>query len=182
MSDQTQIASRYANAFFALVNESKASDKIEAELVGLLSLVQENEEFTSFLSSPSVTLSEQQSVLDDLAQKTKLQQLTHNLLKLLCDNRRLALLGAVIEDVLVRMEEARGELRAEIVTAKALSAKQEKQVTEMIEKKTGRKVNARVIVKEDIIGGLIVKYGSTMIDDSVKSKLDKLKRQMKGAA
>ncbi len=182
MSDQTQIASRYANAFFALVNESKASDKIEAELVGLLALVKENEEFASFLQSPSVKLSEQQGVLDEIASKAKLQDLTHNLLKLLCENRRLAILGDVLEDILVRLEEARGELRADIIASKALSATQEKQVTEMIEKKTGRKVNARVIVKEEIIGGLIIKYGSTMIDDSVKSKLDKLKRQMKGAA
>lgn len=182
MSGQTQIASRYANAFFALVQDNKVSDKIEAELAQLLALITENEDFKSFLNSPSVKLSEQQAVIDDIANKAKLQDLTHNLLKLLCENRRLALLGNVIEDVLVRLEQSRGELRADIISAKELSEKQEKQVKDMIAKKTGLKVNASVTVKPELIGGLIVKYGSTMIDDSVKSKLDKLKRQMKGAA
>lgn len=185
MSVQTQIAHRYAKAFFEAVSDSgtkKAQQDAEKEIIALRDLLDKNENLRDFLADPSITQAEQMAVVTDIANKMKLSDLVSNLLKLLVRNRRLEMMGAVLNAVLDLYAQSRDEMVAHVTSAKKVSAAQTKEIVSILESKTGKKISLETRIDETLIGGVVIQYGSTLIDNSVKTKLDKMKRQLKGAA
>lgn len=185
MSVQTQIAHRYAKAFFEAVSDSgtkKAQQDAEKEIIALRDSLDKNENLRDFLADPSITQAEQMAVVTDIANKMKLSDLVSNLLKLLVRNRRLEMMGAVLNAVLDLYAQSRDEMVAHVTSAKKVSAAQTKEIVSILESKTGKKISLETRIDETLIGGVVIQYGSTLIDNSVKTKLDKMKRQLKGAA
>ena len=170
---------RYAKALFSIASENKNLKKIESDLLNLKNLTTSSGIFKNFLFSPMYNSSQQQEIILQISKKLKLTDEVKNILYLLCKNRRLNILINLIKsfEALSRME--RGEIHAEVVSHEKISNKQEKTIKDILKKKLGKEVILEVKVDEKIIGGLIFKIGSKMIDTSIKSKLFKLKTLMK---
>lgn len=182
MSDHIKIASRYAVALFEVAKEAKATEILEKELIALQNLISEASDFRLFLTNPSFSREEQMAAVDDIGKKVKLSSMVVNTIKLVAENRRLSLLENIILLTLEKLTEDRGEVTAKILSAKKLSSKQEKDIVTALKKATGKDVSVETAIDSELIGGVIVRCGSLMIDNSVKTKIETMKRQMKGAA
>ena len=131
------------------------------------------------IASPVITREEQAAAIGALAKKMKLSALTANTLALMAENRRLFVLPQLAADLSARIAAEKGEVTAEVTSAAALSADQAAKLAASLKAKVGKQVKLKTAVDESLIGGLVVKLGSTMIDTSVKSKLAALQNAMK---
>jgi len=179
---QTQmIAARYADAFFDLAETQNAIETCESDLNNLKTVLHDHEELRSFIKSPVYNAEDQQKVVENLAEKAGFSPLTRNFLNLITSNRRLFALDAIIDAFTQRLSTHRGEVNAQAVTAIALNQDQERRLRSEIETVVGKAVNLETRIDPELLGGMIVKVGSTMIDSSLKTKLNRLQSVMKEA-
>ncbi len=174
-------AARYASALFDLARDSAAIETIESELVSLQSAINASADLRGFLKSPVYGRDEQLSAIGALASKAGFGGLTSNFLKLVAQNRRLFALEDMIRAFRALAASHRGEVSAEAATAAPMSADQIKALRLEIERMVGKAVNLETRVDPDLLGGLVVKIGSKMVDASLKTKLNRLKTVMKKA-
>jgi F-type H+-transporting ATPase subunit delta len=173
------IAARYAKAIFDLAREANTLPALEQDLQALAETVETNAEFGDLISSPIYSREEQASSLAAIASKMGLSTLTANTLGLMAEKRRLFVLPAMIAAVKDMIAEEKGEITAEITASKALTKAQSDKLAETLKASVGKDVIVNVEVDESLIGGLIVKVGSRMIDTSIRSKLSNLQNSMK---
>ncbi len=174
------LADRYAAALFDLADERKALDAVAGDLQGLRAMLRDSGDLRRLIRSPVLTREEQGKAIAALAEKAGIATLTRNFLGLLAQNRRLFALPEMIESYLHRLAEKRGEVTAHVVSAQDLSPAQREAVNEQLRKAVGRKVAVDIEVDPSLLGGLVVKVGSRMVDASLKSKLHRLQLAMKG--
>ncbi len=175
----TGIAARYATAVFDLAREGKAIKALESDVATLEAAMAESADLRTLLTSPLYSREEQSGAISAVAKKMKLSDTTSNVLALLASKRRLFVLPqllAVLQDML---SEERGEVTAEVTTAKKLTKAQADKLAKTLKAQVGKSVTIKETVDESIIGGLIVKVGSKMIDTSIASKLNALQNTMK---
>lgn len=173
------IAARYATALFELAKEDKALKALEADAEALAGALAVSPELNAMIGSPVVSRDEQAAAIAAIAKKMKLSALTANTLALMAANRRLFVLPQLVTDVQARIAAEKGEVTAEVTSATALSADQAKKLAATLKARVGKDVKLKTAVDETLIGGLVVKLGSTMIDTSVRSKLAALQNAMK---
>ncbi len=174
-------ARRYAEALFDLAVENGALEKVEADLKNLGGAIAGSADFRAFLSSPVYDVADKERAVAALAEKAGLSPMTRNFLGVVAANRRLSSLEAMIAAFTRRLADHRGEVSAEAIAAAPLNDEQTKRLRGEIERIVGKAVNLSVKVDEDLLGGLVVKVGSKMIDSSLKTKLNRLKSVMKEA-
>lgn len=174
------LADRYAAALFELADERKALDAVAADLQGLRSLMQESGDLRRLIRSPVVTRAEQGRAVAAFGERVGFSPLTRSFIGLLAQNRRLFALPEMIEGFLNRLAERRGEVTAQVVSAQELTPAQREAVDERLRKAVGRKVAVDIRVDPSLLGGLVVKVGSRMVDASLRSKLHRLQLAMKG--
>lgn len=174
-------AGRYASALFELAQESNAIDTVEGELATLQSAIDGSAELRGFFKSPVYGRDEQLSAVAALASKAGFGALVSNFLKLIAQNRRLSALEDMIRAFRALAADHRGEVSAEAATAAPMSDDQIKALRLEIERMVGKAVNLETRVDPDLLGGLVVKIGSKMVDASLKTKLNRLKTVMKKA-
>ena len=177
----TGVASRYAAALFELAKEAGRADAVEAELKILQGAVAASDDLGAFLKSPVYDREAQTKVAAALAEKAGFDALTANFLRLVAQNRRLFALPDIIGAFLELAAADRGEIAAEAIAAAPMNEEQVKALRHEIEAKMGKAVNLETRVDPDLLGGLVVKVGSVMIDASLKTKLNRLKTVMKEA-
>ena len=175
------VALRYAEALFDLAKEEGALEAVEGDMKALSGSIASAPEFRDFLKSPVYGAEEKAGAIAAIAEKANFSPLTRNFLNLVAKNRRLFALEGVIAAFMQALAKHRGEVSAEATAAAALSDDQIKRLRGEIEGIVGKAVNLNVKVDPEILGGLIVKVGSTMIDSSLRSKLTRLKSKMKEA-
>lgn len=173
------IARPYANALFDLAVAQKAVSSVEASLDGIGDLIRSNQDFSNLLASPVVASEVKSGVIEAIVAKAKLPELVANFLRTVADNARLFVLPAMIEAFKDLAAKERGELRAEVTSAAPLTKKQLTDLARVLKSKTGKTVTLDTNVDPSLIGGLIVKVGSQMIDSSLKTKLTAMKIAMK---
>ncbi len=178
-SISTGIAERYATAVFDLAKEGKALKALEKDIGVLDGALNDSDDFKTLLSSPLYSREEQAGAMAAVAKKMKLSKTTTNVLGLLASKRRLFVLPQLVSTLQDRLAEEKGEVTAEVTTAKALTKAQTDKLAKTLKNQIGSDVTIKETVDESIIGGLIVKVGSKMIDTSIKSKLDALQNTMK---
>lgn len=174
------LAERYAAALFELAGERKAVDAVASDLTGLRQLIDESADLRRLIRSPVLQRGEQARAIGAIAERAGLNPLTRNFVGLLARNRRLFALPEMIQGFLQILAERRGEVTAHVIAAQELSETQRKAVDERLRKAVGRKVVVDFRVDPSLLGGLVVKVGSRMVDASLKSKLARLALAMKG--
>jgi len=178
----SQIARPYAAALFDLAKETGAVAEVEAGLDQIQSLLDTSDDFSRFATSPTVQTDEKARVLDVILKDAGLPEILANTLRLLAKNGRLFTLPALIEAYKALAAQDRNEVRADVTSATELSDAQRAALTSVLRDKIGKTVTLRTKVDPSLIGGLIVKVGSQMIDTSLKTKLSAMKIAMKGAS
>jgi F-type H+-transporting ATPase subunit delta len=173
------IAQRYAQAVFEIAKDEKTLAKLEADTESLADALTASAEFAEMIASPVLTRADQGSAMGAIAAKMGLSAIMTNTLALMAQNRRLFVLPQLVADLRARIAAEKGEVTAEVTSAVALSAAQAKTLAATLKAKVGRDVKLNTTVDESLIGGLIVKLGSSMIDTSVKARLAALQNAMK---
>lgn len=175
----TGLSGRYARALFDLAIEGKALAAVEASLASLTGALAESADLKALISSPLVGRGAAGAAVAGVADGLGLDGLTRNFLGVLAANRRLALLGQVIRDFAALNAARKGEVTADVTAAHTLTAAQRKELAAKLQAGIGRDVALNVTVDPAILGGLVVRVGSRMIDSSLKTRLDMLGQALK---
>ncbi len=179
----TGAAGRYASALFELASADKKSQAAVGEdLARFLELSQSSPDLQRLVRSPVFAAQDQVRALDAICQAVGITGLAANFIKLVAQNRRLFLIGDMIAAYQAIEAAQRGEVQAEAISAVKLSAQQVNQIKAQLKASTGQDVALSTRTDPSILGGLIVKVGSRMIDSSLRTKLQNLKIAMKGVA
>jgi F-type H+-transporting ATPase subunit delta len=173
------IAARYALAVFELAKDQKAIDKLETDIADLSEAVSASEDLVFLINSPIYNRDAQTRAIAAIAKKMGLLESLGNTLGLMATKRRLFVLPALLVRLELLIADHKGEVSAEVTSAKALTKTQSDKLSKAITVRVGKAVKIKASVDEDIIGGLIVKVGSKMIDTSIRSKLNSLQNVMK---
>ncbi|MGX9356600.1 F0F1 ATP synthase subunit delta [Roseobacteraceae bacterium S113] len=173
------IAARYATAVFEIANESKELKKLEANLDDLAASLETSAEMRDLISSPVYSRDEQEASITAIAKKMGLLTVLQNVLGLMAQKRRLFVLPQLIAQLRMAIAEHKGEVTADVVAAQKLTKAQSDALAKQLKASVGKDVKVNVTVDESLIGGLVVKVGSKMIDTSIRSKLSSLQNAMK---
>ncbi|MCR8722928.1 F0F1 ATP synthase subunit delta [Frigidibacter sp. ROC022] len=179
VSISSGIASRYATAVFELAREGKALAQLESDVDALDAVITENAEFRGLISSPVVSRGDQRRSIDAITAKMGLSEVMQNTLSLMADKRRLFVLPQLVVVLREMIAADKGEVTAEVTAAKTLTKAQSEKLASTLKNAVGKDVKINLAVDESLIGGLVVKVGSRMIDSSVRSKLANLQNAMK---
>jgi len=171
---------RYAMALFQLALEKKALDAIAKDLASLAKMIEESADFSAFLKNPVLDQKAQGKALSALAKKGKFHKLTNNFMGVLVENRRLPYLEKMTASFLQIVATHKGEITAEVISASKLTKTQTGTLRKKLKKSLGQDVAFDITVDPELLGGLKVKVGSRVIDNSLKTKLDNLTLAMKG--
>ena len=184
-SDETMTASvagRYASALFDLAKETNSVASVEADLGTFDALLSSSEDLRYLVRSPVISAADQGKALAALLAKAGVSGTTANFIALAAKNRRLFVIPEMIANFRSLAAKARGEVTAEVTSAHPLTEAQTVALKETLRSTAGNNVVLAAKVDPAIIGGLIVKIGSRMIDSSIKTKLDNLSVALKAGA
>lgn len=179
VSMSQSIAGRYAQAVFDIVREEGGLDDLARQTDDLDAALADSADLRDLISSPIYTRDDQARAIGALTQKMGFSTVLSNTLQLMARNRRLFVLPQLVRQLQARIAEERGEVTAEVTSAVALTDDQQTRLRDTLARKSGKKVKLNARVDEALIGGMIVKLGSQMIDSSVRSKLASLQNTMK---
>ncbi len=175
----TQIARPYAAALFDLAKSEGSLDAVETGLVNIQKLADESDDFARFLRSPVIAADAKAAAADAILGKANANATVANFVKVVARNGRLFALPAIIKAFRALAAEERGEVSADVTSAAPLSSTQLKTLADTLKQKIGKTVTLTEHVDPSLIGGLVVKVGSQMIDSSLKTKLTAMKIAMK---
>lgn len=175
----TQIARPYAAALFDLAKSEGSLDAVESGLGEISKLSGESDDFRRFLRSPVINAEEKSGAVDAILAKANVNATVGNLIKVVARNGRLFALPAIIKAFQALAAKERGEISADVTSAAPLSGAQVKSLADTLKAKIGKTVTLTEHVDPSLIGGLVVKVGSQMIDSSLKTKLSAMKIAMK---
>jgi F-type H+-transporting ATPase subunit delta len=183
-TDQTVsgVPGRYASALFSLASDENAADKVGEQLAAFAAAIEESGDLKRLVRSPVFKSDDQIAAIDALAARLGIAGHALNFIRLVARNRRLPALTGMIQAYATLSASAKGEIAGEVVSAEKLSVQQLKDLKAALKSSLGRDVVLTTRVDASILGGLIVKVGSRMMDNSLKTKLSNLKIAMKGTA
>jgi F-type H+-transporting ATPase subunit delta len=173
------IAARYATAVFELAKDASDLKNLESNVEDLGAALDASAELRDVISSPVYSRDDQANVITAVAKKMKLMPIVSNTLALMASKRRLFVLPALVAQLRALIAEEKGEVTAEVISAKAMTKTQIDKLAKAIKSRIGKDVKIDATVDESLIGGLVVKVGSQMIDTSIRSKLSSLSNVMK---
>ena len=177
---QASLAGRYATALFELARDEKKLEAVGTSLGALKQALAESADFRELTTSPVTSREDALKTVAAVAGSMKLDPLTSNFLGVLAQNRRLAQLGKIIRAFNLLAADHRGETTAEVISARPLDDEQIAAIKTRLKSRVGRDVAVDLSVDPSILGGLVVKVGSQMIDGSIRTKLNTLAQAMKG--
>lgn len=177
-----QVARRYAKGWLSAAKDKKAQESVAGDCNALLAMIASSPDFRAFLTSPLISQADQIKAVGAVADKAKFHALTAALLKTMAEARRLPALQATLEATKAMLDAESGTTQAEVTSATPLDEKKVADIRESLSKKLGKDVAIQTKIDPEIMGGLVVRVGSTMIDDSVKTKLDRMARRLRDQA
>jgi F-type H+-transporting ATPase subunit delta len=175
----TGLAERYAAALFDLADERRTLDEAASDLRQLQAMLRESGDLRRLIRSPVMSRDQQAKAIGALSERAGLSLLIRDFLAVVARNRRLFAVPAIIDAFLAKLAARRGEVNAEVTAAQPLSQAQLAALNEQLRRSIGSRVSVDVRVDPGLIGGMVVKIGSRMVDGSVKSKLQRLQLAMK---
>ena len=171
-------AERYSLALYELSTESNVTSQIEEQSLSVLKLLEQSQDFSNLIKDPTTSQDDLLKVVNTISENYKFDQLLKNFLSFLIQKRRFFFVERILKSFIEICSEKRGELKAELRSAKQLSNEEIKQITEELTKNFSSKIKLNYKHDESLIGGLVVQVGSTMVDTSIKSKLQQIENRM----
>ena len=182
MSKNTQFsitsAERYSLALFELSEENNILSQIEDQSNSMLNLINQSNDFNNLIKDPTISEENLFNVINQIAEKYKLDNLFKNFLLFLIQKRRLFFIERILKSFVEICSRKRGELKAELKSAKNLSSDEIKNITQVLTQNFSSKIKLNYKHDENLIGGLVVQVGSTMVDTSIKNKLQQIENRM----
>ena len=175
------VSDRYAAALYDLAAEKKLVDPVLEDLSNLKNILKNNKELSLVIKSPLITSIDKLNIFESLLKKINANELTSTFLKVIEKNKRFSNLASIITQFMNINSQKRGDVLADITSADELNDEQKNNITNQLKSILGDKLSLSFDVDKNIMGGLIVKVGSKMIDTSLANKINKLKIAMKGA-
>lgn len=175
------LAERYAAALFELADERHEFDAVAADLRSLRAMLHDSADLMRMIRSPVLSRGDQAKAVAAIAAQAGIGKLTSDFLGVVARNRRLFAVPGMIEGFLAKLAERRGEVTAEVTAAQPLSEAQQAALGDQLRRAVGRRVTVDIRVDPALLGGMVVKVGSRMIDGSLRSKLQRLALAMKSA-
>jgi F-type H+-transporting ATPase subunit delta len=173
------IAERYATAIFELSKEAKALKSLENDVDALDGALTDSADLRNLITSPVYRREEVTASIAAIAKKMNLSQAVAGGLGIMASKRRLFALPQVLTALRLMIADEKGEVAAEVVSAKPLSDAQEAELVKTLKARVGKDIKLKSTVDETLIGGLVIKVGSQMIDTSIRAQLAALKNSMK---
>jgi F-type H+-transporting ATPase subunit delta len=175
------VSGRYATALFELARDERCIDTVKADLDSFAVMLTENPDLMRLIRSPVFSAEEQLRALTAVLGRADISGVSANFLKVLTANRRLFAAADVIRAFTALVAKFKGEASADVTVAESLSGKNLDALRTALKSVTGKDVTLNVKVDPSIIGGLVVKLGSRMVDSSLRTKLNSIKHAMKEA-
>ncbi len=171
-------ANRYSLALYELASESDSLKNIEINSKAFLNLILNNKDFKNFIKDPTINKKILTDVINNISKSFKLENLFKNFLNFLVLKRRFFYLEKILKTFIEICSEKRGELKAEIKSAKSLNQEEIRKITNELSNNFKSQIKLNYRQDESLIGGLVVQVGSIMIDTSIKSKLQQIENRM----
>lgn len=177
---QASLPGRYAAALFELARDARAIDTAEASLVRVRDTIAASPDFRRLIASPLISRTDAARAIAATAEPIGVDSTTRNFLGVLARNRRLGELPAIVRAFRTLAARHRGETTAEVTSAHPLTEDQVIELRQQLRLRVGREVSVDLAVDPDLLGGLVVRIGSQMIDSSIRTRLNTLANAMKG--
>ena len=171
-------ANRYSLALYELASEASLLVQIEENSSAFLTLISNNEEFDNLIKDPTASQDVLINIINKVSENSKLEVLFKNFVSFLITKRRFFYVEQILLSFIEICSEKRGELKAEIKSAKELTQDEIKKITKELSDNFNSKIKLNYNHDENLIGGLIVQVGSTMIDTSIKNRLQQIENKM----
>lgn len=178
----SEIANRYASALFELADEQSLLDNVADDLASLTAVIDDSQDLQRLVRSPVLNRAEQGKAMAAILDAMEVNDLTKRFVGLIAQNRRLFALTDMIKGYLDELARRRGEVTAEVTAARSLSESQIAALQETLQRALGGKVSIDHAVDPALIGGMVVKVGSRMVDTSLRTQLNKMQIAMKGVS
>ena len=173
------VTRRYARALADAVFENKLDAlKIAATLDDMQALLVSSHDLRVVWENPAVSAEQKRAVLDAIARKINLPKLVRNFMAVLIDHRRVSQLAEIVREFEAEVNDRLGLAEAEITTARVLATSERKQVEKRIAEVVGKSIKARYNIDANVLGGAVVRVGSTVYDGSVRGQLQRLKEAL----
>ena len=172
------VALRYAAALADVALEQKAADRVKDDLASFTEAFSSAADLRIFLESPAAARKAKSKVIETIAERMKLAPTVRNFVQTLVDHGRMEMLPAIQQAFHGELNNRLGIAEAEVVSARELSAAEKKQLTAALERRTGKKIEARFRGDASLVGGMVVRVGSTVYDGSVREQLTRLREQL----
>jgi F-type H+-transporting ATPase subunit delta len=176
------LAERYAAALFELADERRTLDQVAGDLREVRAMIAGSPDLARLVRSPVLSRAEQAKAIAAVGEGAGLAKLTRDFLAVVAGNRRLFAVPAMIDAYLRKLAERRGEVTAEVIAAQPLSPAQRDALGDQLRRVVGGRVAIDVRIDPGLLGGMIVRIGSRMVDGSLKGRLQRLQLSMKGGA
>ena len=172
----SDLAKRYARAFFDIAVEERKIEDYGRELASFSTMVLQNKDLQEFLGNPIFELKAKKSVVEELLALVKMSDRTANFVRLLVDKQRIGMLAEVENAFKELMDKTLKKVRVSVRTAYPLSAELEQALKQRVAEMTGREVEMTVEDDTSLIGGLVVRVGDTLYDGSIKAQLGNIRK------
>jgi F-type H+-transporting ATPase subunit delta len=172
------LAERYAGALVDVAIENKQADQVKQELSAFAAIVRESAELHAFLSNPSIARASKHAAIEQLVARMGASRTLRNYLFVIVDQRRAGMLVEIEQAFGALLDARQGITQATVTSAADLTAEERAELDAALAKLTNRKVQARFQTNAELVGGLIVRIGSTIYDGSVRAQLDRLRARM----
>jgi F-type H+-transporting ATPase subunit delta len=169
------IAQHYADALAEVAISENSADKVRRELRDFLALLGESAQLGVLLGSPAVSRANKHAVAQALVERMGASRTLRNFLFVVIDQRRMGLLPEIQQAFEAKLDELQGVARADVISARELSERERKQLRTVLERLSGRRVEANYELDPKLIAGAVVRVGSTIYDGSVRMQLERLR-------
>ena len=171
-------ANRYSLALYELAAESNLLSQVEENSSALLNLISNNKDFANLIKDPTISSDMLINVIKKISESFNLENLFRNFLSFLITKRRFFYIEKILTNFSEICSKKRGELKAEIKSAKELTQDEIRKITDELSNNFKSKIKLNYLHDQSLIGGLVVQVGSTMIDTSIKNKLQQIENTM----
>ncbi len=171
-------AARYSLALYELANENNLLKQVEDQSLSILDLISSSKDFSNLIKDPTSSQEDLLKVINNISENNKFENLLKNFLSFLITKRRFFYVEQILKSFIETCSKKRGELKAELKSAKELSSEEITKITDELTQNFSSKIKLNYKHDKSLIGGLVVQVGSTMVDTSIKNKLQQIENRM----